>query len=145
VSTPTRALAAHRRGIGYVPQSAALFPTRSVRENVAYGLHALPRRARAERTATVLEALGLAQLAGRSPHELSGGQARRVALARALAPAPARLLLDEPLTNLDADARAELLDAIDLAVRDSGASLLYVTHEPSEAERLDARIVAMTP
>lgn len=143
VGTRSRLLAPFERGIGYVPQSAGLFPTMSVRRNVAYGLHALPRHTRARRSDAVLEAFGLTDLADRAPHALSGGQARRVALARALAPEPARLLLDEPLTNLDAGSRAELLDEIDRAVGNSGASLLYVTHEPAEAERLGARIVTM--
>lgn len=142
-SAPGTLLAPHERGLGYVPQTAGLFPTMDVRANVAYGLHALPREERRARAEAVLEAFGLSALADRAPHELSGGQARRVALARALAPRPARLLLDEPLANLDAAAREGLLDEIDRAVRDSGASLLYVTHEPTEAERLGARVVTM--
>lgn len=144
-STPSRLLAAHERGIGYVPQTAGLFPTMDVRGNVGYGLHRLARRERAEHVDRALETFGLAALADRAVHELSGGQARRVALARALAPRPARLLLDEPLTNLDAEACSALLCEIDRAVSDSGASLLYVTHELAERDSLGARVVTMLP
>lgn len=143
VSTPTELVPAHERGLGYVPQSAGLFPSMDVARNVSYGLYRLDRRERARRVDEVLEAFGLIELRHRGTHELSGGQARRVALARALAPGPARLLLDEPLTNLDVRSRDELLHRIDESVTASGATLLYVTHEPSEAQRLGARIVAM--
>lgn len=137
------ALGPHERGLGYVPQSAGLFPSMDVRGNVAYGLHVLPRERREERLAWALAEFGLEPLATRAPHELSGGQARRVALARAMAPGPARLLLDEPLTNLDAAAREELLAAVDQAVTDARASLVYVTHDHAEATRLAARVVTL--
>lgn len=142
-ATSPRALPPHRRGLGYVPQGASLFPTMDVAGNVAYGLSREDRGRTGARVRELLEAFGLSELAERMPHELSGGQARRVALARAMAPAPRRLLLDEPLVNLDAAACEDLLGEIDRALRASGASLLYVTHDMSEAERLGARVVRM--
>ncbi len=142
-ATSPRTLPPHRRGLGYVPQGASLFPVMDVAGNVAYGLSREERSRTGTRVRELLEVFGLAGLAERMPHELSGGQARRAALARAMAPAPRRLLLDEPLVNLDDAACEDLLGVIDRALRASGAALLYVTHDMSEAERLGARVVRM--
>jgi len=132
----------HARGLGFVFQEPALFPHLSVAANVAYGLTA-PRHERRERVETMLDAVGLSGLADRRPDELSGGQQRRVAIARAMAPSPARLLMDEPLTNLDVAAREGLLAAIDALVAACGASLLYVTHDEGEAAALGCDLVRM--
>jgi iron(III) transport system ATP-binding protein len=140
----------HERGIGLVPQAAGLWPHMTVAANVAFGLARLPRAERGRRLAEVLERTGAEPLADRFPGELSGGEARRVALARALAPQPALLLMDEPLTNLDPAARDQLLDLVLATVRSTGCSLLYVTHLSEEARlvggevlRLDAGQVAV--
>jgi len=129
------------RRVGYVFQGYALFPHMSVAENVGFGLRQRPRAARAARTAEVLERLGLADLAARRPHELSGGQRQRVALGRALATDPALLLLDEPLSALDAPLRRALRDELRAILRDWRTAAVVVTHDFTEAYRLADRIV----
>jgi ABC-type sulfate/molybdate transport systems ATPase subunit len=129
------------RGFGYVSQSAELFPHLSVVRNVAFGLHRLPRLERAERIAEMLEAFGLNYLADKLPRELSGGQKQRAALARALAPRPRALLLDEPLSALDLPVRVEmraLLRQVQLA---ENIPVVMVTHDLYEAATLADSLV----
>jgi molybdate transport system ATP-binding protein len=129
------------RRVGYVFQGYALFPHLSVADNVGFGLRDRPRAERAARTAEVLERLGVADLAARSPRELSGGQRQRVALGRALATDPALLLLDEPLSALDAPLRRVLRDELRAILRDWRTAAVVVTHDFTEAYRLADRIV----
>ncbi|MGH7333069.1 MAG: ABC transporter ATP-binding protein [Candidatus Rokuibacteriota bacterium] len=131
----------HHRRIGYVFQGYALFPHLSVRQNVAFGLRNRPRAARQKRTQEVIERLGLAGLDRRSPRELSGGQQQRVALGRALAVDPDLLLLDEPLSALDAPLRRQLRDDLERTLRDWGKAAVLVTHDLSEAYQLADRVV----
>jgi ABC-type sulfate/molybdate transport systems ATPase subunit len=112
-----------------------------VAENVGFGLRDQPRSEREARTAHVLERLGLAELAARLPRELSGGQRQRVALGRALAIDPALLLLDEPLSALDAPLRRALRDELRQILRDWRTAAVVVTHDFTEAYRLADRIV----
>jgi iron(III) transport system ATP-binding protein len=122
-----------KRSIGYVAQEGALYPHLSVAENVAFGL---PRRERksARRVAEVLELVGLtAGYAARRPHELSGGEQRRVALARALAPGPPVVVLDEPFSGLDAALRADTREAVLRALAAQGTTSVLVTHDQAEA------------
>ncbi|HLM84652.1 MAG TPA: ABC transporter ATP-binding protein [Solirubrobacteraceae bacterium] len=129
-----------RRSIGYVPQEGALFPHLSVRENVAFGL---PRRERRGATvAGLLEMVGIAPLARRMPHELSGGEQQRVALARALARRPQALLLDEPFSSLDASLRGRVRDEVHALLREQGVTTVLVTHDQEEALSL-ADVVAV--
>jgi len=128
------------RGVGVVFQDYALFPHLTVRDNVAFGLTALERAARARRVGEVLELVGLGALDRRYPHELSGGQQQRVALARALAPAPALILLDEPFSNLDADLRALMREEIGKILRTTGTTAVFVTHDQEEAFTLADRV-----
>jgi molybdate transport system ATP-binding protein len=129
------------RRLGYVFQGYALFPHLSVRDNVAYGLRRLSASTRRQRTQEVLERLGLADLASRRPRELSGGQQQRVALGRALAPDPALLLLDEPLSALDLPLRQALRDDLRAVLAEWRTAAVLVTHDFTEAYRLGDRIV----
>jgi iron(III) transport system ATP-binding protein len=122
-----------KRSIGYVAQEGALYPHLSVAENVSFGLPRRERRA-SGRTHDVLELVGLPQrYAERRPHELSGGEQRRVALARALAPRPPVVLLDEPFSGLDASLRAETRAAVLHALAAQGTTAVLVTHDQAEA------------
>jgi molybdate transport system ATP-binding protein len=130
----------HRR-VGYVFQGYALFPHLTVGQNVAFGLRDRPRAERQARAAEVMERLGLGGLEHRRPGELSGGQRQRVALGRALAIDPALLLLDEPLSALDAPLRRSLRDELRTILSGWGTSAVLVTHDFTEAYQLADRIV----
>jgi len=130
-----------QRRIGYVFQGYALFPHLTVEENVAFGLRDRPHAERLRRSAEVIERLGLGGLELRYPRELSGGQRQRVALGRALAIDPALLLLDEPLSALDAPLRRALRDELRETLRGFETAAVVVTHDFTEAYRLADRIV----
>jgi len=134
-----------QRNMSMIFQSYAVWPHMTVRENVAYGLKlkALPPSDKDARIAALLEATQLAALAERYPSELSGGQQQRVALARALAPKPDILLLDEPLSNLDANLRAEMRFEIRRLHDQFQYTSVYVTHDQVEAMTMADRIVVM--
>ncbi|MEV6111070.1 ABC transporter ATP-binding protein [Streptomyces sp. NPDC052109] len=136
----------YRRGIGMVVQQYALFPHMRVDDNVAFGLKArrTPRSEIRQRVAEALEMTGMAAYARRHPRELSGGQQQRVAIARALAIRPDVLLLDEPLSALDAQLRSGMLAELARLHRElPGLSMLYVTHDQVEALTLADRIAVM--
>ncbi|MBV8185050.1 MAG: ABC transporter ATP-binding protein, partial [Hyphomicrobiales bacterium] len=124
-------LPAHRRNTGMVFQNYAIFPNLSVGGNVAYGLHArkMPAPRIAEKVASALKLVHLDGYGERWPHQLSGGQLQRVAIARALVIEPAVLLLDEPLSNLDARLRVEMRGEIRALQRTLGITVIYVTHD----------------
>ncbi len=135
-----------RRNVGMVFQSYALFPNMTVRENVAYGLKVrkMPAAESGPRVDEMLEMMHIADLAHRPIDQLSGGQRQRVALARAIAVRPRVLLLDEPLTALDALLRERLRVEIDGLLRGLGITAIYVTHDQAEAMALGDRIVVMS-
>ena len=138
-------LSPQKRGIGMVFQSYALFPNMTVEQNVAFGLRMQKVKAD-ERQARVREALELVELgsfAGRYPHQLSGGQCQRVALARSLVTRPRLLLLDEPLSALDARIRKHLREQIRGIQRELGLTTIFVTHDQEEALTLSDRIFLM--
>lgn len=138
-------LPAHLRDIGMVFQDYALFPDKTVFDNVAYGLRArsIGEAAVRERVGEYLEKVGLSAFPGRRPAELSGGQRQRVALARALAIKPTLLLMDEPLSNLDAKLRVQVRETIADLQRDVGITTIFVTHDQEEALALSDRIGLM--
>ena len=136
---------ANTREVGLVFQSYALFPHLSVFENVAFGLR-LRRVAGSEldrRVTEAVEMVGLRSFERRLPRELSGGQQQRVALARSVVVRPRLLLLDEPLSNLDARLRLEMRSELQRLQRDLGVTMLYVTHDQVEALALAHRVVVM--
>ena len=126
---------ANKRDMGMVFQAYSLFPNLTVAENVAFGLQVRrrPKSERAGRAAELLELVGLADRGERYPHQLSGGQQQRVALARALAVAPQVLLLDEPLSALDAQVRVQLREEIRRIQLELGITTVFVTHDQAEA------------
>jgi putative spermidine/putrescine transport system ATP-binding protein len=134
-----------RRNVGMVFQSYALFPNLTVEGNVAYGLkvRGVPTAERDARVREMLAMTRLEPLAARRVDQLSGGQRQRVALARAIAPRPRVLLLDEPLTALDARLREDLRVEIDRLLRSLGITTVYVTHDQAEAMALGDRIAVM--
>jgi iron(III) transport system ATP-binding protein len=136
---------AEERGLGLVFQSYAIWPHRSVFENVAYGLR-LRRVSDAEvrrKVGEILERLGLGDLADRYAHQLSGGQQQRVALARAIVYNPPVLLLDEPLSNLDAKLREDARAWLRELIKQLGNSALYVTHDQTEALAIADRVLLL--
>jgi iron(III) transport system ATP-binding protein len=120
-----------RRGIGYVPQEGALFPHLDVKANVGFGLSRAERRG--STVGELLEMVGLSSLARRMPHELSGGEQQRAALARALARRPALLLLDEPFSSLDATLRGTVREEVSALLRRQRTTTVLVTHDQEEA------------
>lgn len=135
-----------KRGLGIVFQSYALFPHMTAAENVAFGLEMrnVPRSERAERVRAALAMVGLAGYEDRHPRRMSGGQQQRVALARALVIKPSVLLLDEPLSNLDAKLREEMQIELRQIQRTIGTTTILVTHDQNEAMSLSDRIVVMS-
>ncbi len=132
-----------KRHVGMLFQDFALFPHLTVGDNVGFGLRHLERRKKENRISTLLERVQLTNLADRYPHTLSGGQQQRVALARALAPEPRVVLLDEPFSDLDTRLREEVRDETLTVLKESGATVLMVTHDPYEAMAMGDRIAVM--
>ena len=145
ISEPGRVLPPERRNMGMIFQSYAIWPHMTVRENVGYGLKMkkVESAEARERVDAALKATRLHELAARYPSELSGGQQQRVALARALAPNPGILLLDEPLSNLDANLRGEMRFEIRRLHDEFRNTSIYVTHDQVEAMTMADRIVVM--
>ncbi|WGW11530.1 ABC transporter ATP-binding protein [Saxibacter everestensis] len=140
VSTPV-----HKRGMGMVFQSYALFPHMNIAENVAFGLQMrkMPKAATKKKVTETLDMVQLGHLRARRPSELSGGQQQRVALARALVIEPTLLLLDEPLSNLDAKLREAMRHEIRAIQKRSGTTTLFVTHDQDEALDMADRIAIL--
>jgi putative spermidine/putrescine transport system ATP-binding protein len=136
---------ASKRDTGMVFQAYSLFPTMTAAENVAFGLRMrkVGAAARAKRAAELLEVVGLGSRGGSYPHQMSGGQQQRVALARALAVSPSVLLLDEPLSALDARVRVQLRDEIRRVQLAEGITTLFVTHDQSEALAVADRVAVL--
>jgi len=139
------AVPTHRRDVGLVFQDEQLFPHRDVAGNVGFGLEmaGVPGDERRGRVDELLELVGLAGFGGRRVTDLSGGEAKRVALARALAPRPAVLLLDEPLTGLDRDLHDRLAREVAGILRSTGTTAVWVTHDRAEADSVADRVIEL--
>ena len=131
-------LPTHKRGIGLVSQTGDLFPNMTVSQNIEFGLRItrMPKTDRLARINELLELVNLRHLAHRNVAELSGGEARRIALVRALAPRPQVLLLDEPLSGLDQETHDSLLTDLARVLKQTATTALLVTHDHSEADFL---------
>ena len=140
--TDVTAMPTHRRSVGMVFQNEHLFPHLSVGGNIGFGLRVagVGTRARTEKVDELLELVGLGGFANRRIDNLSGGEAKRVALARSLAPAPKVLLLDEPLTGLDRDLHDRLVQDVSEILKRSTTTAVWVTHDQDEAANVAQRI-----
>jgi iron(III) transport system ATP-binding protein len=136
-------IAPERRGVGFVFQDQALFPHLNVRDNVAFGIEHLSRGEREARVRDVLAQVSMADYADAFPHRLSGGQQQRIALARALAPDPPVILLDEPFSGLDTRLRSAVREDTLTILKERGTTTLIVTHDPEEAMYIADTIAVM--
>ena len=143
LSAPGVQLPPEQRRVGMMFQEYALFPHLTAAQNVAFGLRRSARPAREQRVAEMLALVGLGEAGSRHPHELSGGQQQRIALARALAPAPALLLLDEPFSNLDTGLRERLAHEVRSICKQAGQTAILVTHNEAEAQAMADHIGVM--
>ena len=143
LSSATHIVAPEHRRVGFMFQDYALFPHLNVADNIGFGLKKLSPQARVQQVHAMLTLVDLEPYAKRFPHELSGGQQQRAALARALAPKPEILLLDEPFSNLDAETRERLILELRNILKQTGTTTLMVTHSHSEAVALGDRIERM--
>ncbi len=145
IAAPGRSVQPEKRNVGIVFQNYALWPHMSVAENVGYALKVagVSSKMRRRRSVEALATVDMDRLADRSPADLSGGQRQRVALARCLAAAPSVMLLDEPLANLDVHLRASMEREFSEFHRRTGATMIYITHDQSEAMALADRIAVM--
>ncbi|QTC40151.1 ABC transporter ATP-binding protein [Bacillus sp. V3] len=130
------------RGVGMVFQDYALFPHMSVRDNLLFGLSRLPRKERNPRVREMLELIQMTEFEKRYPHQLSGGQQQRIALARALAPKPELLLMDEPFSNLDANLKGAIRDELRTILKKANMTCIMVSHDKEDVQAIcDRRIV----
>jgi len=129
----------YKRGVGFAFQGSALFPNMNVFKNIIFPIHRQNKNYIKERAEKLIDALSLTGLEKRNPSTLSGGQAKRVELARALAAKPKILLLDEPLSNIDLELQERILDFLLEDIQEFNAALIYVSHEKRESERIGGR------
>ena len=143
VSSPRSSIPPEGRAVGVVFQDTALLPHLTIRQNVAFGLRRLPERRRRELAHQTLKLVHIADIADRYPHEVSGGQAQRAAIGRALAPRPALLLLDEPFNNLDPVLKLELLQELRAVLQQTATTTLFVTHDRDAAFTVADRLALL--
>ncbi len=143
MSSPNVFVEPEKRGVGMVFQDYALFPHKTVRQNIAYGLHRLHRDERKKRVEEFLKLVDLEHHGDKYPFELSGGQQQRVALARSLSPSPKILLLDEPFSNLDANLREKIRSDVKQILHRFAILTVFVTHDRTDAEFLADKTVKL--
>jgi len=139
----TSFLPVHKRQIGFIFQEPSLFPHLTVRRNIAFGIKRMVRKELSAKVRSAAKTMGAVELLDREPQTLSGGESQRVAIARALATYPKILLMDEPVSSLDADSKNEVLTYIEKAFVDEGRTLIYVTHSADEVARLADNVVLL--
>lgn len=132
-----------KRGVGMVFQDYALFPHMTVEENIKFGLKKVKMSEKKKRIDEVLELVRMDKYRRRYPHELSGGQQQRIALARALAPKPSLLLLDEPFSNLDADLQVKIRNELKEIIKATGTTTIFVTHDYKDSLAIADRIFTL--
>lgn len=143
LASSTYHLAPEQRPIGMMFQENALFPNMNVRDNIAFGLDDLPKQEQLATVNTLLSLTGLEAYGERRPHQLSGGQQQRIALARAIAPKPKVLLMDEPFASIDVTLRRQLRETFRQTLKQSNSTAILVTHDPLEAMEMADRIAFM--
>lgn len=136
-------LSPENRGIGMLFQDYALFPHMTVAQNIKFGLKKLSKRQKTERLNEVLELVNLVEYKDRYPYELSGGQQQRIALARAIAPKPSVMLLDEPFSNLDANLKNKIRDELKRILKETGITSIFVTHDKEDALSIANKVVIL--
>ena len=142
LASSNQSLPPEKRPVGLVFQEGALFPHMTVADNIAFGLTGTAAEKK-KRVSDLLEKIGLSDFEARYPHTLSGGQQQRIALARALAPSPRVLLLDEPFANIDSQLRRSLREETRRMLKESGTVAILVTHDPEEALEMGDRIAVL--
>jgi iron(III) transport system ATP-binding protein len=134
-----------KRNVGMVFQDYALFPHLTVYENIAFGIVKLKNSDRAARVSGQLNLINMADYRDRYPYQLSGGQQQRVAVARALAPNPYLLLMDEPFSNIDSDLKQKIRQDIKSILKAENMTCIFVTHDKSDVEDMSDRTITITP
>lgn len=132
-----------KRGVGMVFQDYALFPHMTVEENIKFGLIKMTKNHKQKRVEEVLSLVGMNEFKYRYPHELSGGQQQRIALARAIAPKPSLLLLDEPFSNLDADLQLKIRQDLKDILEKAGITSIFVTHDKEDSLAIADKVVVL--
>lgn len=132
-----------KRGIGMVFQDYALFPHMTVSKNIMFGLKGMSKQDKEERVDEMLELVNLKEYKNKYPHELSGGQQQRIAIARAIAPKPSILLLDEPFSNLDANLKSKIRNDLKEIIKKANITSIFVTHDKEDAIDLASKVVVL--
>ena len=145
VAGPDTFVPPEKRKVGMVFQDYALFPHLSVYENIAFGLSHLSKEERSARVDSLLELINMNEYGSRYPYQLSGGQQQRVAVARALAPKPDLLLMDEPFSNIDCELKQKMRSEIREILKSESATCLFVTHDKADLEDLSDRSITIEP
>lgn len=143
VTDDTTFIIPEKRGVGLVFQDYALFPHMTVEDNIQFGLKKMSRKDRKSRVSEVLELVRMIDYRKRYPHELSGGQQQRIALARALAPNPSLLLLDEPFSNLDAYLQIKIRNELKDIIKQTGTTSIFVTHDYKDSQAIADKIYTL--